>query len=185
MAEYKNRQDWDLEAWPEMYDKVKDLMGLVLLSPPGLEINLMVFTVASRSSGSLHCQAHGAYGLDGVGVAVDKVQALWSYESSPAFDDRERAALRFAEAAATTPNAVDASHHAAIRQHYADEEARTLLSVVAVAGFMNRYNDSLATVTDEASSVWAAQNLSSLGWDIGKHVGAAHEQRSGPPGGAH
>ncbi len=83
-----------------------------------------------------------------------------------------------------SPNAVDASHHADIRQHYTDEEARTILSVVALAGFMNRYNDSLATVTDEASSVWAAQNLSSLGWNIGKHVGAAHEQRSGPPGGA-
>ena len=47
---------------------------------------------------------------------------------------------------------------------------------------MNRYNDSLATVTDQESVDWASEHLSPLGWDIGKHVGDAHEQRSGPPG---
>ena len=52
-----------------------------------------------------------------------------------------------------------------------------------MAGFMNRYNDSLATVTDEESATWAMANLGPLGWDIGKHIGADHEQRSGPPGG--
>ncbi|MFV1989327.1 MAG: hypothetical protein ACC652_01140 [Acidimicrobiales bacterium] len=181
MSEYENRQDWDLDAWPEMYDKVKDLMGLIFLSPPGVEINLMVFTVTSRSSDSRHCQAHGAYGLDHAGLALDKVQALWSFESSGLFDERERAALRFAAAAGANPNAVNASHHADLRVHYTDEEVRTLLGVIGVAGFMNRYNDSLATVTDEASVTWAEQNIAQLGWDIGKHVGAVHEQRTGPP----
>ena len=30
---------------------------------------------------------------------------------------------------------------------------------------------------------WAAEHLGPLGWDIGKHVGADHERRVGPPGG--
>ena len=99
------------------------------------------------------------------------------------FDERERAALDFALAAGSVPSNVDADHHAALRAHFTDEEARSLLGVVAVGGFMNRYNDALATVTDDESADWARDNLGPLGWDIGKHVGAVHEQRSGPPGG--
>ena len=57
------------------------------------------------------------------------------------------------------------------------------MSVVAMSGFMNRYNDFLATVTDAESSDWAAVNLADVRWDIGKHVGEGREQRSGPPGG--
>ncbi|MEL7208820.1 MAG: carboxymuconolactone decarboxylase family protein, partial [Actinomycetota bacterium] len=129
-----------------------------------------------------HCQAHGAYGLDRLGIPLDKIQALWAFESSDLFDERERAALRFALAAGAAPSAVAPEHHRDLRAHFSDEEVRTLLGAVAVSGFMNRYNDSLATVTDEESTSWAASNLGPLGWDIGKHVGADHERRAGPPG---
>lgn len=182
MTEFADRQNWDLDSWPEMYGILKELQATVFLSPPGIELNLLVFTISSLASGCRHCQAHGAYGLDRLGVPVDKIQALWSFESSPLFDDRERAALRFGLAAGATPNAVNAAHHAGLRTHFSDIEARSLLGVVAVGGFMNRYNDSLATVTDSESSDWAAHNLGPLGWDIGKHEGAEHEQRTGPPG---
>ena len=182
MTDYENRQSWDLNAWPEMYGTLKQLQATIFLAPPGLELNMMVFTMSSLAAGCRHCQAHGAFGLDRVGVPLDKIQALWSYQTSDLFDDRERAALDFALAAGSTPSAVDASHHTAIREHFSDEEARSLLGVVAVGGFMNRYNDALATVTDDESAVWAQANLGPLGWDIGKHTGAVHEQRSGPPG---
>ena len=183
MNDYHDRQNWDLDAWPEMYGALKQLQALVFLSPPGLELNMMVFTVSSQAAGCRHCQAHGAYGLDRLGLPVEKIQALWSYDTSPLFDERERAALDFALAAGSVPSNVDADHHAALRAHFTDEEARSLLGVVAVGGFMNRYNDALATVTDDESADWARDNLGPLGWDIGKHVGAVHEQRSGPPGG--
>lgn len=182
MTSFEDRQKWDLPAWPEMYSVLKQLQALVFLSPPGIELNMMVFTMSSLSAGCRHCQAHGAYGLDRVGVPLGKIQALWSFETSDHFSDRERAALQFAIAAGSVPSAVGPDHHAAIREHFTDEEARTLISVVSLGGFMNRYNDSLATVTDEESTAWAEANLGPLGWEIGKHVGAAHEQRSGPPG---
>jgi alkylhydroperoxidase family enzyme len=182
MTEYHDRQRWDLDAWPEMYAKLKELQGIVFLSPPGIELNMMVFTVASLAAGCRHCQAHGGYMLHQFGVDDDKVLALWSFETSELFGDGERAALSFALAAASVPNSVGPDHHDAIREHFSDEEARTLLGVVSIAGFMNRYNDSLATVTDAESTDWAASRLAGVGWDIGKHVGADSEQRSGPPG---
>lgn len=184
-ASFEHREQWDLDSWPEMYDQLKGLQAMVFLAEPGLELNFMVFTVASLAAGCRHCQAHGSYGLDGMGVPLEKISALWSFETSDEFDDRERAALRFAMAAGSVPNSVGPEHHADLRAHFSDAEVRTLLGVVGVSGFMNRFNDSLATVTDEASSQWAETHLSPLGWDIGKHTGADLERRSGPPGGAH
>ena len=35
--------------------------------------------------------------------------------------------------------------------------------------------------TDAESRDWAQTHLSGVGWSIDKHVGEAHEQRSGPP----
>lgn len=179
---FENRQRWDLEAWPEMYTKFKELGATIFPAPPGFQTNMMVFTVASLTAGCRHCQAHGAYGLDNMGVEVDKIQALWTFETSELFNDRERAALRFAVAASSVPNSVGPEHHADLRENYTDEEARTLIGVVSLAGFLNRYNDSLATVTDDESASWAANNLGSLGWDIGKHAGSVTEQRAAPPG---
>jgi alkylhydroperoxidase family enzyme len=182
MTDFENRQRWDLNAWPEMYHTLKELQARIFLSPPGIELNMMVFTVSSQASGCRHCQAHGSYALNGLGIDLARIQALWSYDTSDLFDERERAALGFALAAGASPSEVTADHHAALREHFSDEEARTLLGVVAIGGFMNRYNDSLATVTDAESADWAAVHLGPLGWDIGRHVGAAHEQRTGPPG---
>jgi alkylhydroperoxidase family enzyme len=184
-TDFEDRQVWDLDAWPEMYDQLKGLQAMIFLAEPGIVLNLMVFTMASRAAGCRHCQAHGAYGLDGLGVDLDKIEAMWTFESSDRFDDRERAALSFGWAAGSVPNDVTPAHHAELRRHFGDAEVRTLLGVVGLSGFMNRFNDSLATVTDEASSRWAATHLGPLGWDGGKHVGADHEQRPGPPGGPH
>lgn len=181
--DFENRQNWDLDAWPEMYNKLKELQAMIFLSEPGVHINLMVFTVASLAAGCRHCQAHGAFGLDKMGVPLNKIQALWSFEQSELFSDREKAALRLGLAGGMSPNGIEAEHHAGIRAHFSDEEARTLISVIALSGFMNRYTDSLATVTDAESRDWATTHLGGLGWSIGKHVGEQHEQRSGPPGG--
>ncbi len=182
---FEHRERWDLPAWPEMYEQLHVLAGMIFLSEPGVELNMMVFTVASLASGCRHCQAHGAYGLDGMGVELEKISALWSFESSELFDDRERAALRFGLAAGSMPNSVSPQHHDDLRAHFSDAEVRTLLGVAGVSGFFNRYNDSLATVTDETSSQWAATHLSPLGWDLGKHTGAEEERRTEPPLGAH
>lgn len=182
MTDYQNRQNWDLDAWPEMYGVLKQLQGLVFTSPPGRELNMMVFTVSSLAAGCRHCQAHGAYAANRGGVPTEKVTALWSFESSDLFDDRERAALRFGLAAGSVPNGVRAEHHADLRDHFSDAEVRTLIAVVGVGGFMNRYNDALATVTDQESVDWAMAHLAPVGWEVGKHTGAAHEQRIGPPG---
>ena len=181
MATYLDRQKWDLDRWPEMYAKLKELQLMIFLSPPGLELNMMTFTISSLASGCRHCQAHGAFGLDRAGVPLEKIQALWRFESADCFSDRERAALTLGLAAGATPNAVTPEHHAELRRHFSDAEIAQILVQLCVGGWLNRWNDSLATVTDQESLDWAMANLAVVGWDIGKHVGEPSEQRKGTP----
>ena len=141
----------------------------------------MIFVVSSLSSGCRHCQSHAAYGLAKSGLPVEKIRALWEYETSALFTEAERAALRFASAAGQAPNAVAPEHHAQLREHYTDAEIAQILVQLCIGGWLNRWNDSLATVTDQESLDWATENLASIGWDIGKHVGEPSEQRKGTP----
>jgi hypothetical protein len=56
-----------------------------------------------------------------------------------------------------------------------------LLAVISLAGWFNRWNNAIATVTDQESVDWARQHLTSVGWQLGKHAGEAHEQRRKHP----
>jgi len=140
-----------------------------------------IFTVASRAAGCRHCQAHGAYGLALRGVETRRIQALWNFDTSEEFTARDRAALAFALAAGQCPNGVMPGHHEALREHFNDTEIGDIFAVVAMSGWLNRYNDSLATVTDQESVDWATENLTPVGWSPGKHLGAAEEQRQAHP----
>lgn len=145
------------------------------------ELKGEVFTVASIAAGCGHCQAHGAYGLHLDGASNNRILALWDFESSPLFGDAERAALKFARASAVVPNAVTPEHFEELRQYFGDRQISELLAVIALGGFLNRYSDTLAVVTDSESADWACEFLAPAGWQPGKHTGSAEERRPGYP----
>lgn len=175
---YHDRQNWDYYAWPELADAFRQMATTVWSGPLDSVIGREVFTVSSQTAGCRHCQSHGAYGLAKAGVEVERIRALWSFEQSDLFSEAERAALRFAVAASSVPNAVTGEHHDALRQHFDDTEIRNLFGIVSLAGFLNRWNDSLATVTDSEAADWANEHLAEVGWSLGKHEGEQYEQRT-------
>ena len=181
-AKYENRQNFEMSHWPELRQAWNGMLKLIF---PGREVSgelkQMVFTVASLASGCVHCQSHGSYHLHKIGMADEKIQALWSFESSDLFSDAERAALSLALAAGAAPNASGPEHFVELRKHFTDSQIIEILAVIAAGGYLNRWNDTIATVTDEESIDWAEQVLKPVGWDAGKHVGEAHEQRKAHP----
>ena len=179
---YRDRQDLEMHHWPELREKVNTLIKTVFPSREiDGELKQLVFTAASLASGCRHCQSHGSYHLHQLGVPDEKIQALWSYQTSPLFSEPERAALDLAFAAGVAPNAVEPENFAELRKHYSNDQIIELLAVVAISGFLNRWNDTIATVTDQESIDFADRVLRPVGWDPGKHVGAAEEQRKGHP----
>ncbi|MEJ2174851.1 MAG: carboxymuconolactone decarboxylase family protein [bacterium] len=180
---YENRQNLEIFRWPELMKIFKDLVELVMVSPTNLsrQLRSVLFTMACVAGGCQHCQAHGAYTLHLMGVDPNRIRDIWSFEQSSEFSEAEKAALRLARDGAAVPNNVEPGHFAELRQHYTERQIVEMLAVVSLAGWFNRWNNSIATVTDQESVDWAEANLRAVGWELGKHAGEAHEQRAKHP----
>ncbi|MGE5524455.1 MAG: carboxymuconolactone decarboxylase family protein [Rhodospirillaceae bacterium] len=100
-----------------------------------------------------------------------KLEAVWEYKTSPLYTTAERVALDFAIAAASQPNAVTDEMFEAMKQHWSEGQIVEILAVVSLFGFMNRWNDSLATPLEEEPREVGERHLARQGWTAGKHGG--------------
>ena len=181
--EYQERQNLEIFCWPELMDVFQKLAELVMISSGQIsrQLRAEIFTMASIAGGCQHCQSHGGYSLHLLGVDPDRIRDLWSFEQSNEFSTREKWALRLARDAASVPNTAGPEHFAELRKDYSDRQIVEMLAVISLAGWFNRWNNSIATVTDQESVDWALSNLKAVGWELGKHAGAPHEQRRKHP----
>jgi len=143
-----------------------------LKSPDRLPLPLknLVAHVTSGAAGCRYCQAHTIGEARDQGVPIEKLEAVWEFQQSDLFDDAEKAALRFALAAGSAPNAVTTEHFRDLREHYTERQIVELGAVVALFGFLNRWNDSFATELEAESAEFAQKHLAPSGWTIGKHA---------------
>ena len=135
-----------------------------------LQIRALVGLMASRSAGCQYCMAHTGERAHKANVEGEKIAAIADFESSPLFSQVERATLRFAQRAAAVPNAVTDQDFAELRKHYSDEEIVEIMAVIAFYGFLNRWNDSLATELETSPLSFAQCTLAASGWSAGKHT---------------
>jgi len=135
---------------------------------PGLRS--LISHVASRAAGCRYCQAHTGHNAVRMEVPPEKLQAAFEFESSPLFDEAERSALRLAAAAAVVPNAATDAHFAELRKHFDDEAIVEIVAVISLFGFLNRWNDTMATDLEGDPLRFARENLSKTGWEPGKHA---------------
>jgi len=126
--------------------------------------------IASHATGCRYCEAHAIRAAERYGAAEDQLAHIWEYRSHPAFDAAERAALDFAVAASVVPNGVDDTVQARLREFWDDGEIVEILGVVALFGFLNRWNDSMTTQLEGPSIESGERLLAGAGWTGGKHV---------------
>lgn len=130
----------------------------------------LVGHVASNAAGCRYCQAHTIRAAERYGADQAQLRHVWEYRTHPAFSEAERAALDFALAASSVPNAVDADIRDRLHAHWDEGEIVELLGVIALFGYLNRWNDSMATSLEEGAQASAEQWLSESGWERGKHA---------------
>lgn len=114
--------------------------------------------------------AHNAGGSLRSGIKDEKLAAVWEFRTSPLFDERERVALEFAIAAAAQPNAVTDELFARMKRHWSEGEIVEITALVAYFGFMNRYNDTMATPLEDEPIHVAEKHIAAHGWKLGKHA---------------
>jgi uncharacterized peroxidase-related enzyme len=129
----------------------------------------LVAIVASTAAGCRYCQAHETVDAKMRGVDERKIAAIWDFERSPLYSEAERVALRFARDASVVPNAVTPKHFAELRRHWDDGEIVEILAVIGLFGFLNRWNDSMATDLEAVPAAFANRTIGEHGWDAGKH----------------
>ncbi|MEE2998209.1 MAG: peroxidase-related enzyme [Pseudomonadota bacterium] len=158
---------------PELVVAYNELGKAVMLQtdksiPPDLKY--MIANASSLAAGCNYCQAHTAGASNLRGVEGDKVAAIFMFETSDLFTEDERAALRFAQAASSVPNMVTEEDFEGLRKHFTEYQIVEIVSVVSMFGFLNRWNDTLATPLEAEPIEFAEQYLADNGWDVGKHV---------------
>lgn len=103
----------------------------------------------SRTSGDLYTAARTALNSAQNQISPEKEAALWDYETSPLYDDAERAAIRVARAAGKVPSEVTPELMADLKSHFSDDEVTEIVGVIAFYGFINRWNNTMATDMDD------------------------------------
>ena len=133
-------------------------------------LSQMIANVASLAAGCRYCQAHTAAHAAHEGVAVDKLEHVWEFETSELFTEAERVALRVARDAASVPNAVTDEHFAALAEHYSDEAIVQIVATISMFGYLNRWNDTMATTLEAEPLGFAREHLGGSGWEPGNHA---------------
>jgi len=153
--------------------KAFGMLSAAIWDPDGKvdrKLKRLISHVASRAAGCQYCMAHTAEGAAKYGVDDKKLDAVWDYQTSPLFSAAERAALDLAVAASCVPNAVTDEMFLELRKHWSEDEIIEIVGVISVFGFLNRWNDTLATPLEESPLHFGEQHLAAHGWEAGKHL---------------
>ena len=156
--------------WPELTQTFGGL-GATILNSGELDAGLkqMIAFAVSNAAGCRYCQAHTANSAQKNNVSAEKIQAVFEFEGSELFTQPEKAALRVAVHAGMVPNAVEPQHMSDLSEHYTSKQIVEIVGVISLFGFLNRWNDTMATTLESTPKSFASEQLQAQGWVAGKH----------------
>jgi len=168
MERWKQTKGYPPNSWltmarrPGVFRAYRGLHTAVMMDegelPKGLKF--MVAYVVSDACGDSYTAAHNAENAAHIaGVPVEKVEALPRFADSPRFTPAERAALELARAAGSCPPTVNDAHFTELRRHYSENAIVEIVSVIALAGWLNRWNVTLATPLEAQAASFAKKHL--------------------------
>ncbi len=126
--------------------------------------------LTSANTGCNYCQAHTILAAKRYGGSEERLANIWNYQSSELFTDAERAAFDFAIAASSVPNGVNQEITENVRKYWDDGEIVEILGVISLFGYLNRWNDSMATTLEEGAVDAGETLLQGTQWSRGKHL---------------
>lgn len=125
--------------------------------------------LSSMTTGCRYCEAHAIRAAERYGSTDPRMENIWEYKTHEAFTEAERSAFDLAIAASQVPNAVTQELAENARKHWNEGELVEIMGVVALFGYLNRWNDSMGTQLEEPAAETATTRLSPKGWTRGKH----------------
>ncbi len=151
-------------AFIEMNKAVMENKGMVTSA-----LKRLIGYISSNVAGCRYCQAHTIRAAERYGAEKEQLENIWDYKTHPAFDNAERAALDLALAASVIPNAVDDVIAENVRKYWDEGEIVEMMGVIALFGYLNRWNDSMGTEMETGAIESGEKHLMKEGWSVGKH----------------
>ena len=134
------------------------------------ELKMLVSLVTSQTSGCRYCQAHMTNLASIYQASDEKIRAVWDFETSQLFSPAERAALRLGYHAALVPNETTVEDFDELKKHFDDGQIVEIVATIALFGYLNRWNDTMATTLEQRAVDVARRAIGAVGWQAGKHV---------------
>lgn len=129
----------------------------------------LIAYVSSNITGCRYCQAHTIRAAERYNAEQEQLDNVWEYRTHSAFSEAERAALDLAVASSSIPNAVDESLMNRVKQYWSENDIVEIMGIIALFGYLNRWNDSMATTIEPAAIQSGETLLAKAGWETGKH----------------
>lgn len=160
------------------------------------KIKEMVIIKTSHINGCEYCYAHNTALGEAAGISHDQVIAMSSddYLTSDLFDERERAAIEWAEHMTKNTAASRDDVYDRVKAQFSDAEVVELTLICAMFNMINRFNDSLKLTIENQAEVdkirgtvhidpsniktylrWLADNWPDDFDDLNERAGAAAE----------
>lgn len=133
------------------------------------ELKMLISLIASQAAGCQYCQAHMANLAAIYEASKEKIEAVWEWETSPLFSKAEKAALTLAFHASVLPNEASEKHFDVMKVYFTENEIVEIVASIALFGYLNRWNDTMATDLEALPKERASWLLKEVGWNAGKH----------------
>ena len=133
------------------------------------EFKRLIAFVSSNTTGCRYCQAHTIRAAERYGASKKRLENIWNFEESDCFSEQEKIALRFTREASKVPVATTQEMEEELKQHWSEDDIIEMMGVIALFGYLNRWNDVMGTSLEDDAIESANQYLKEKGWDIGKH----------------
>jgi len=133
------------------------------------EFKRIVAYISSNTAGCRYCQAHTIRAAERYGGEKERLEQAWDFENSSLFSEAEKVALRFTIAASSVPVSTSQELEELLQHHWDETDILEIMSVIALFGYLNRWNDVMGTSLEKDAKD-SAESLLQNHWDIGKHA---------------
>tara|TARA_A100001388_G_scaffold274778_1_gene259025 strand:- start:341 stop:931 length:591 start_codon:yes stop_codon:yes gene_type:complete len=133
------------------------------------EFKRIIAYISSNTAGCRYCQAHTIRAAERYGGEKERLEQAWDFENSSLFSEAEKVALRFSIAASSVPVSTSQELEELLQHHWDETDILEIMSVIALFGYLNRWNDVMGTSLEKDAKD-SAESLLQNHWDIGKHA---------------
>ena len=151
------------QAFVNLNKAVMDNVGSI-----SSEFKRIIAYISSNTAGCRYCQAHTIRAAERYGGEKERLKEAWNFENSNLYSNAEKVALRFTIAASSVPVSISQELENSLKEEWSETDILEIMSVIALFGYLNRWNDVMGTSLENDAKE-SAETLLKSHWVIGKH----------------